>query len=334
MPTFAPTSPSWGCHISGAALRRRPPDGAGPPPGWRARVGAPGGGTDRGDQTRGVEQERWFAFPTFRIDHCGRPVSPGPRLSHYCEAGAHVLVRRPDAHRLDRVEEVSFTAWLIQEGHGTVSKCSRLRMVIRMRRDKDDRDSPGPRNHLTLEIEPVHFGHSHIEDHTPNLATDCPQRRPEPTSDQPQRAEPVVEDADRHARARSSHQQVTLSVKGESGGTSTNVIPLRHIRMASFWSGLAALHLHAARTGELDHRARQEIVRKSKVNCAADIESGRLSVTQAGVNHAQVVTEERARSGTGTRASRPSRRLKAPRGPTGTHRAARLTPMVRGTLCG
>ena len=148
-----------------------------------------------------------------------------------------------------------------------------------------------PRNHLTLEIESCSiraFAHrgSHAEPRH-RLPSAAPRTNVRPAA---------ASRTSRKGRGPSCPRALepptgyTVSQRRERG-TSTNVIPLRHIRMASFGSGLAALHLHAARTGELDHLARQEIVRKSKVNCAADIESGRLRVTQAGVNHAQVVPE-------------------------------------------
>jgi hypothetical protein len=54
-----------GVRLSGAGLRR-PPAGAGLPPGWRASVGARRVAGRAGvTRRRGEEQERWFAFPTF-----------------------------------------------------------------------------------------------------------------------------------------------------------------------------------------------------------------------------------------------------------------------------
>jgi len=65
--------------------------------------------------------------------------------------------------RIYGIEEILLTAGFVQKGYRAGGKGARSRVVIGMRRDEDDRDAPVRRLQLTLELDPGHARHPHIE---------------------------------------------------------------------------------------------------------------------------------------------------------------------------
>jgi PAS domain-containing protein len=65
--------------------------------------------------------------------------------------------------RIYRIEQFFLAEWFAQKGHRAGFEGALARIVIRVRRNEDDRDLPVGRNRLPLKIESVHTGHSHIE---------------------------------------------------------------------------------------------------------------------------------------------------------------------------
>jgi hypothetical protein len=72
--------------------------------------------------------------------------------------------------RIYRIEEFFLAERFVQKGYRAGFEGARAGIVICVRGDEDDRDSPVGRNHLTLEIESVHAGHSHVENQACRIA--------------------------------------------------------------------------------------------------------------------------------------------------------------------
>jgi hypothetical protein len=53
--------------------------------------------------------------------------------------------------------------WFVQKSHRAGFESSLARNVICVRRNEDDRDSPVIHNYSTLELEPIHARHPHID---------------------------------------------------------------------------------------------------------------------------------------------------------------------------
>jgi len=65
--------------------------------------------------------------------------------------------------RIYRMEQFFLAERFVQKGHRAGFESSRSRIVICVRGDEDDRDSPIGDYHLTLELESVHAGHPHVK---------------------------------------------------------------------------------------------------------------------------------------------------------------------------
>jgi len=72
--------------------------------------------------------------------------------------------------RIYRIDQFFLTEWFVQKGHCAGFEGSRSSIAICVRRYEDDRESPVGRNDLTLQIEAVHAGHSHIENQACGIA--------------------------------------------------------------------------------------------------------------------------------------------------------------------
>src|SRR5207245_6648406 len=80
-----------------------------------------------------------------------------------------LLVSRMFERRIYGMEEILLAAGFGQKGHRAGGKGARSRVVIGIRRDEDDRDTPVRRHQLTLELESVHARHPHIENQAGRL---------------------------------------------------------------------------------------------------------------------------------------------------------------------
>src|ERR1700752_539445 len=80
------------------------------------------------------------------------------------------LASRMLESRIYRIEEFFLAERFVQKGYRAGFERARAGIVICVRGDENDRDSPVGRNHLTLEIESVHAGHSHVENQACRIA--------------------------------------------------------------------------------------------------------------------------------------------------------------------